>query len=59
MRRPHFPRDHRSFDLDDYAPPWFLHLWLRVLAIGAVLGLVCGLIWIVAHLLFGYRFERP
>jgi hypothetical protein len=56
MRRPHFPRDDRPFDLDDYAPPGFTSLWVRVLGIAALLGFLAGLVWIVAHLVFGYRF---
>ena len=56
MRRPHFPRDDRPFDLQDYAPPGFLHLWVRVLGVAALLGLLAGVFWILAHLVFGYRF---
>ena len=56
MRRPHFPRDDRAFDLDDYAPPGVMHLLVRVLAIAAGLGFLAGVICILAHLVFGYRF---
>ena len=46
MRRPHFSSDDRPFDLDDYAPPGFLRLYLIAIGITILLGLVTGSIWI-------------
>jgi len=46
MRRPHFSSDDRQFDLEDYAPPGFLRLYLIAIGVTILLGLVTGSIWI-------------
>jgi hypothetical protein len=46
MRRHRSSSDDRSFDLDDYAPPPVMRMYVKAIGITILLGLVTGLLWI-------------
>jgi hypothetical protein len=46
----HFPRDHHPFDPDDVATPGVMRALLYLVALAAFIGLICGIVWTLWHL---------
>jgi hypothetical protein len=46
-----FRRDDQPFNPDNVATPGAMRLYFRLIVIAAAIGLMCGLIWTLWHLL--------